>query len=90
MLEQAKFRRAERDLLAGLRATLPELPAQMHDDVSLMGWFSLDLVRRAGAEDQLLVQERLRIDYRDDRGWSTLRPPDAPWPAHEAQRARRA
>lgn len=24
-----------------------------------------------------------------DRGWSTLRPHDAPWPAHEAQRARR-
>ena len=25
-----------------------------------------------------------------DRGWSTLRPADAPWPAREAQRARRA
>src|SRR5688572_15290639 len=43
---------------------------------------TLDLVRRAGAEDLLLVQERLRIDYRDDRGWSTLDCPALPAPLH--------
>jgi uncharacterized protein with NAD-binding domain and iron-sulfur cluster len=43
---------------------------------------TLDLVRRAGAEDLLLVQERLRIDYRDDRGWSALDCPPLPAPLH--------
>jgi len=31
---------------------------------------TLDLLRRAGASDLLIVQDRLRIDYRDDRGWT--------------------
>ena len=43
---------------------------------------TLDLVRRAGAEDLLLVQERLHIDYRDDRGWSVLDCPPLPAPLH--------
>src|SRR4030095_16374913 len=41
-----------------------------------------DLLRRAGASDLLLVQERLRIDYRDDRGWTSLDCPDLPAPWH--------
>jgi hydroxysqualene dehydroxylase len=43
---------------------------------------TLDLIRRAGAEDLLLVQERLHIDYRDDRGWSALDCPPLPAPLH--------
>ncbi len=43
---------------------------------------TLDLIRRAGAEDVLLFQERLRIDYRDDRGWSVLDCPPLPAPLH--------
>jgi squalene-associated FAD-dependent desaturase len=43
---------------------------------------TLDLVRRAGASDLLLVQERLRIDYRDDLGWSALDCPRLPAPLH--------
>jgi squalene-associated FAD-dependent desaturase len=43
---------------------------------------TLDLVRRAGAGDLLLVQDRLRIDYRDDRGWSSLDCPPLPAPFH--------
>jgi squalene-associated FAD-dependent desaturase len=43
---------------------------------------TLDLVRRAGAEDLLLVQERLRIDYVDDRGRSVLDCPPLPAPLH--------
>jgi len=43
---------------------------------------TLDLVRAAGAGDLLLVQDRLRIDYRDDRGWSTLDCPSLPAPLH--------
>jgi squalene-associated FAD-dependent desaturase len=43
---------------------------------------TLDLVRRAGAEDLLLVQERLRIDYCDDQGWSALDCPALPAPLH--------
>jgi len=43
---------------------------------------TLDLIHRAGAGDLLLVQERLRIDYRDDRGWSTLDCPPLPAPLH--------
>ena len=45
---------------------------------------TLDLVRRAGASDLLLVQDRLRIDYVDDRGWSTLDCPPLPAPLHLA------
>jgi squalene-associated FAD-dependent desaturase len=42
---------------------------------------TLDLIRRAGAEDTLLAQDNLRIDYVDDRGFSSLRCPplSAPW-----------
>jgi len=43
---------------------------------------TLDLVRRAGAADLLVVQDRLRIDYRDDRGWTSLACPDLPAPWH--------
>jgi len=43
---------------------------------------TLDLLRRAGASDLLLVQDRLRIDYRDDRGWTSLACPDLPAPWH--------
>ena len=38
---------------------------------------TLDLLRRAGAADLLLVQDHLRIDYLDDRGWSSLDCPRA-------------
>ena len=43
---------------------------------------TLDLLRRAGASDLLLVQDHLRIDYRDDRGWTSLDCPDLPAPWH--------
>jgi hydroxysqualene dehydroxylase len=43
---------------------------------------TLDLIRRAGAGDLLLVQERLRIDYRDDGGPSALDCPPLPAPLH--------
>ena len=43
---------------------------------------AVTLVRRAGASDLLLVQDRLRIDYRDDRGWSALDCPPLPAPLH--------
>jgi squalene-associated FAD-dependent desaturase len=43
---------------------------------------TLDLLRRAGASDLLIVQDHLRIDYRDDRGWTALDCPDLPAPWH--------
>jgi squalene-associated FAD-dependent desaturase len=43
---------------------------------------TLDLVRRAGASDLLLVQDHLKIDYRDDRGWTSLDCPPLPAPWH--------
>ena len=43
---------------------------------------TLDLLRRAGALDLLLVQDRLRIDYVDDAGWSALDCPALPAPLH--------
>jgi len=43
---------------------------------------TLDLVRRAGATDLLLVQDHLKIDYRDDRGWTSLDCPPLPAPWH--------
>ncbi len=43
---------------------------------------ALDLVRRAGAEDLLLAQEELRIDYVDDRGPTSLVCPPVVAPLH--------
>jgi squalene-associated FAD-dependent desaturase len=43
---------------------------------------TLDLLRRAGASDLLLVQEQLRIDWRDDQGWTSLACPPLPAPWH--------
>lgn len=43
---------------------------------------TLDLLGRAGAADLLLVQDHLRIDYRDDHGWTSLDCPDLPAPFH--------
>jgi squalene-associated FAD-dependent desaturase len=43
---------------------------------------TLDLVRRAGASGLLEIQDHLRIDYRDDRGWTTLDCPHLPAPLH--------
>jgi len=43
---------------------------------------TLDLVARASAEDLLLVQDRLRIDYVDDHGSSALDCPPLPAPLH--------
>jgi squalene-associated FAD-dependent desaturase len=43
---------------------------------------TLDLIRRAGASDLLLVQDRLRLEYRDDRGWSALDCPRVKAPFH--------
>jgi squalene-associated FAD-dependent desaturase len=43
---------------------------------------TLDLVRRAGAGDLLWEQDRLRLDYVDDRGPTALRCPPLPAPLH--------
>jgi squalene-associated FAD-dependent desaturase len=43
---------------------------------------TFDLVRRAGAEDLLLFQNDLHIDYVDDRGWSSLDCPPMVAPLH--------
>jgi hydroxysqualene dehydroxylase len=43
---------------------------------------TLDLVRRAGAEDLLLVQDRLHIEYVDDEGRSALDCPPLTAPLH--------
>jgi squalene-associated FAD-dependent desaturase len=43
---------------------------------------TFDLLRRAGAEDLLLAQERLRLDYVDERGFSSLACPALPAPLH--------
>ncbi len=43
---------------------------------------TLDLVRRAGADDLLLIQDDLRIDYVDDQGPSALECPPLPAPLH--------
>jgi len=43
---------------------------------------TLDLIRRAGAEDLLQVQDNLRIDYVDDGGYSTLACPPLVAPLH--------
>jgi len=43
---------------------------------------TLDLVRRAGAEDLLLAQEDLRIDYVDERGLTALDCPPLRAPLH--------
>jgi squalene-associated FAD-dependent desaturase len=43
---------------------------------------TFDLVRRAGAEDLLLFQSDLHIDYVDDRGWSSLDCPPMVAPLH--------
>ena len=43
---------------------------------------TLDLLRRAGASDLLMVQDALRIDWRDDRGWTSLVCPALPAPWH--------
>lgn len=76
-----------RGVLGGRATSFPD--AQSGEDVDngthlMIGAYrdTLDLVRRAGAEDLLLVQERLRIDYRDDRGWSALDCPPLPAPLH--------
>jgi hydroxysqualene dehydroxylase len=43
---------------------------------------TLDLVRRAGAQDLLLEQENLRIDWVDERGFSALDCPPLKAPLH--------
>ncbi len=43
---------------------------------------TLDLVRRAGAEELLLEQQDLRLDYLDERGYSSLRCRRLPAPMH--------
>jgi zeta-carotene desaturase len=43
---------------------------------------TLDLVRRAGAADLLMVQDDLRLDYVDERGPSSLDCPPLPAPLH--------
>jgi squalene-associated FAD-dependent desaturase len=43
---------------------------------------TLDLIHAAGAEDLLLAQEDLRIDYVDDKGISSLDCPRLPAPLH--------
>jgi len=43
---------------------------------------TLDLVRRAGADDLLLFQDRLRLEWRDDRGDAALDCPPLVAPLH--------
>lgn len=43
---------------------------------------TLDLIRRAGAEELLHIQDNLRIDYIDDRGYSELAFPPLLAPLH--------
>jgi squalene-associated FAD-dependent desaturase len=43
---------------------------------------TLELLRRAGAEDLLLAQDDLRLDYVDDRGFTSLACPRLPAPLH--------
>jgi hydroxysqualene dehydroxylase len=43
---------------------------------------TLDLLRRAGAGDLLLEQDRLRLDYVDDRGFTSLECPAVAAPLH--------
>jgi squalene-associated FAD-dependent desaturase len=43
---------------------------------------TLDLVRRAGASDLLLIQDDLRLDYVDDKGFSSLVCPPLSAPLH--------
>jgi squalene-associated FAD-dependent desaturase len=43
---------------------------------------TLDLLRRAGASHLLIVQDHLRIDWRDEKGWTALDCPDLPAPWH--------
>jgi squalene-associated FAD-dependent desaturase len=43
---------------------------------------TFDLLRRAGAEDLLIFQDDLHIDYVDDRGWSALDCPPLVAPLH--------
>lgn len=43
---------------------------------------TLDLIHRAGADDLVLAQDRLRIDYRDEAGERVLDCPDLPAPLH--------
>jgi squalene-associated FAD-dependent desaturase len=43
---------------------------------------TLDLLRRAGAEDLLWAQDDLRLDYVDDRGFTSLVCPPLPAPLH--------
>ncbi|HKC11296.1 MAG TPA: hydroxysqualene dehydroxylase HpnE [Vicinamibacteria bacterium] len=43
---------------------------------------TLDLIRRAGAEDLVLVQDELHIDYVDERGYAVLDCPPLAAPLH--------
>jgi squalene-associated FAD-dependent desaturase len=43
---------------------------------------TFDLLRRAGAEDLLLAQDRLRLDYVDEHGFTSLACPPLPAPLH--------
>jgi squalene-associated FAD-dependent desaturase len=76
-----------RGVLGGRATSFPD--ATSGEDVDngthlMLGAYrdTLELVRRAGASDLLLIQDRLRIDYRDDEGWSALDCPALPAPLH--------
>jgi squalene-associated FAD-dependent desaturase len=76
-----------RGVLGGRATSFPD--AQSGEDVDngthlmIAGYeATLDLVRRAGAGDLLAVQDHLKIDYRDDRGWTSLDCPPLPAPLH--------
>ena len=76
-----------RGLLGGRATSFPDSVTGEDVDngthLMIAGYEStLDLLRRAGASDLLLVQDHLRIDYRDDRGWTSLDCPDLPAPWH--------
>jgi len=76
-----------RGLLGGRATSFPDTVSGEDVDngthLMIAGYGStLDLLHRAGASDLLLVQDHLRIDYRDDRGWTSLDCPDLPAPWH--------
>jgi len=76
-----------RGILGGRATSVPD--AVSGEDVDngthlMIGAYSatLDLVRRAGGSDLLLVQDRLRIDYVDGRGSTALDCPPLVAPLH--------
>ena len=76
-----------RGVLGGRATSFPDALSGEHVDNGthlMVGAYAetLDLVRRAGAGDCLLEQPDLRLDYRDERGYTSLDCPPLPAPLH--------